>query len=292
MSKRKLLQLVKDKYVNGWDDPRMPTIAGLRRRGYTPTSIRDFAEKIGVARADNIVDIAFLEYCLREDLNKTAVRMMAVIKPIKLIIENYPQDKEEELAVENNPESETAGTRKVKFTRELYIEEDDFREDPPKKFFRLFPGGEVRLKHAYIIKCESFEKDDEGNVKLIRCSYDPASKSGSDVSGKKVKGTLHWVSAVYGQKAEMRIYDRLFSKENPDDVEEGKSFLDNINPDSLEIVKDSIVEPALLESKVGDSFQFLRHGYFCKDKDSTEVLPVFNKTVGLKDSWAKIEQKQ
>jgi glutaminyl-tRNA synthetase len=295
MSKRKLLQLVKEHHVNGWDDPRMPTIAGLRRRGYTASAIRDFAEKIGVAKADSIVDIAFLEYCLREDLNKTAVRMMAVIKPIKLIIENYPQDQEEELLVDNNPESPTPSTRKVKFTRELYIEEDDFREDPPKKFFRLFPGSEVRLKNAYIIKCESFEKDDDGSIKLIRCSYDPTSKSGNDVSGKKVKGTLHWVSAVYGKKAELRIYDRLFTKENPDDVEEGKSFLDNINPNSLEIIKSSIVEPALLESNAGDIFQFLRHGYFCKDKDSaknsTEDLPVFNKTVGLKDSWAKIEQK-
>ncbi len=291
MSKRKLLQLVKEGHVNGWDDPRMPTIAGLRRRGCPPGAIRDFAEKIGVARADSTVDMAFLEFCLREELNRTAERMMAVLKPLKLIIDNYPADMEEEVLCENNPEDPAAGVRKVVFSRELYIEEDDFRVDPPKKFFRLFPGGEVRLKHGYIVRCESFNTDESGRVTEVHCTYDPESRSGGDSSGRKVKGTLHWVSARHAVLAEVRLYDRLFVSENPDSAEPGKSFLDNINPESLVTINDALVEPLLAEAPSGKSFQFIRNGYFYKDTDSRSGRPVFNRTVGLRDSWAKIEKK-
>ena len=292
MSKRKLLQLVKENYVAGWDDPRMPTLAGLRRRGYTPEAIKDFAERIGVAKADSVVDLALLEFCLREDLNKKAPRYMGVLRPLKLVIDNYPDGQTEELEAENNPEDASAGTRKVIFSKELYIEQEDFREDPPKKFFRLFPGGEVRLKHSYIIKCESFVKDAAGNVTEVRCTYDASSKSGESGAGRKVKGTLHWVSAAHAIDAEVRLYGNLFSKENPDDTEKGGTFLDNINPDSLTVIPNCKAEQAAAKLNVGDKFQFMRHGYFCTDPDSTAEKKVFNLAVSLKDSWAKIEKAQ
>ncbi len=290
MSKRKLLQLVKEGHVRGWDDPRMPTIAGLRRRGYTPESIRDFADRIGVARADSTVDIALLEFCLREDLNRRAPRYMAVLKPLKLIIDNYPEGRTEELVAENNPEDPSMGTRRLIFSREIFIEQEDFREDPPKKYFRLAPGAEVRLKNAYIIKCESFVKDASGNVTEVRCSYDPTTRSGEANADRKVKGTLHWVSAGHAVKAEVRIYEHLFTKENPDEVGEGQSFLDNINPLSLTVLEDCRVEQACDETKPGDSLQFMRHGYFCVDPDSTAEKKVFNRAVSLRDTWAKIEK--
>jgi glutaminyl-tRNA synthetase len=290
MSKRKLLELVTNKYVDGWNDPRMPTISGLRRRGYTPESIRSFAEKIGVAKRDNTIDVAKLEHSLREDLNKRAPRVMAVLKPVKVIIDNYPDDLNEELEAINNPEDLSAGTRKIPFSKEIYIEQDDFREDPPKKYFRLSPGNEVRLRYAYIIKCESVVKDETtGEINEIHCSYDPETKSGSAQSGRKVKGTIHWVSAKEAIDAEVRLYDRLFSVENPSG-EEGdyKTFL---NPNSLEILKHCKVEPSLAGAKIEDRFQFERQGYFCLDSaDSKPGALVFNKAVGLKDSWAKIEK--
>ena len=292
MSKRKLMQLVREGHVKGWDDPRMPTIAGLRRRGYTPESIRDFAERIGVARADSIVDINLLEFCLREDLNKKAPRYMGVLKPLKLVIENYPEGQTEELDAENNPEDASMGSRKIIFGREIYIEEDDFREDPPKKFFRLSPGAEVRLKHAYIIKCESLIKDGYGNVTELRCTYDPLTKSGGANSDKKTKGTLHLVSAASAIDAEVRLYDHLFIKENPEDAGEGKTFLDNINPDSLITLENCKIESACAGLKEGERFQFMRHGYFCVDPDSSAAKKVFNRAVSLKDSWAKIEKAQ
>ncbi len=291
MSKRKLLQLVKENHVKGWDDPRMPTLAGMRRRGYTPESIRDFCDRIGVARADNMVDIALLEHCLREDLNQRAARVMTVLKPLKLVITNYPEGQEEELKAENNPEDPSMGVRTLYFGREIYIEQDDFREDPPKKFFRLAPGKEVRLKHAYIIKCEEVVKDASGKITEIRCTYDPETKSGEATVDRKVKGTLHWASATRAVKAEVRIYDHLFVKENPDEVEEGETFLDNINPESLSVLKDCLVEPAMGEVSEGERFQFFRHGYFSVDPDSKPGAPVFNRTVSLRDTWAKIEKK-
>ncbi|MCL1912276.1 MAG: glutamate--tRNA ligase family protein, partial [Leptospirales bacterium] len=292
MSKRKLMQLVKEGHVKGWDDPRMPTIAGLRRRGYTPESIKDFAERIGVAKADSVVDIALLEFCLREDLNKKAPRYMGVLKPLKLVIENYPEGQTEELEAENNPEDASMGSRKIMFGREIYIEEDDFREDPPKKFFRLSPGAEVRLKHAYIIKCESVIKDENGRITELRCKYDPLTKSGEANSDKKVKGTLHWVSVQDAVDAEVRLYGHLFAKENPEDAEEGKTFLDNINPESLVVLENCKVESACAAIKEGGRFQFMRHGYFCADPDSNAAKKVFNRSVSLKDSWAKIEKTQ
>ncbi|MCL2025942.1 MAG: glutamine--tRNA ligase/YqeY domain fusion protein [Leptospirales bacterium] len=292
MSKRKLVQLVKDGHVRGWDDPRMPTIAGLRRRGYTPESIKDFAERIGIARADSVVDIALLEFCLREDLNKKASRYMGVLKPLKLVIENYPEGQTEELDAENNPADLSMGSRKMIFSREIYIEEDDFREEPPKKFFRLSPGAEVRLKHAYIIKCEEVIKDGNGKIIELRCKYDPSTKSGGSNSDKKVKGTLHWVSAAHAIDAEVRLYEHLFVKENPEDVEEGKTFLDNVNPNSLVVLENCKIEKACGVLKEGERFQFMRHGYFCVDPDSTEAKKIFNRAVSLKDSWAKIEKAQ
>lgn len=292
LSKRKLLELVQKKYVSGWDDPRMPTIAGLRRRGYTPESIRDFAERIGVAKADSVVDIALLEHCIREHLNKIAPRRMAVLRPLKVVLVNYPEDKVEEIETENNPEDPTAGTRKIPFCKELYIEYDDFMENPPKKFFRLSPNQEVRLKSAYIIQCLEVIKDSEGNICEVRCSYDPATKSGTGCE-KKVKGTIHWVSARHAINGEVRLYDYLFTKPNPDDVPEGGSFLDNINPNSLVVLRNCKLEPSLATAKPGDKFQFLRHGYFCADLvDFTSQNPVFNRTVSLKDTWAKIMKKE
>ncbi len=288
-SKRKLLQLVNEGYVSGWDDPRMPTLSGYRRRGYTPSSIRTFAERVGVQKRDNLIDVGLLEFCIREELNKSANRVMAVMDPVKLVITNYPEGQTETLDAENNPEDESAGHRNVTFSNTLYIERDDFMENPPKKFFRLGPGLFVRLKYAYIIKCESFEKDAAGNVTTIYCTYLPESRSGGDTSGINVKGTIHWVSAAHAAKAEVRLYDRLFSVENP--ASEEGDFKSFVNPNSLKVVPEAYVEPSLLNVKAGDRFQFLRLGYFCADPDSTPDKPVFNRTVTLKDTWAKEKVK-
>lgn len=290
MSKRKLLQLVNEKHVAGWDDPRMPTISGLRRRGYTPESIRNFADTIGIAKRENITDVGLLEFCIREHLNKVADRAMAVLDPVKLIITNYPEGQTEELEAENNPEDPNSGHRIVPFSREMWIEREDFMEHPSKKFFRLGPGLMVRLKYAYIIQCNDFVKDAQGNITEIHCTYLPESKSGNDTSNLKVKGTIHWVSAAHARIAEIRLYDRLFRVENPSS-EEG-DFKDYINPDSLQVLPDVYIEPALAEAKAGDRFQFLRKGYFCADKDSTTGHLVFNRTVGLKDSWGKEVKKE
>ena len=289
MSKRKLLQLVQNKIVMGWDDPRMPTICALRRKGYTPESVRAFAERVGVAKRDNVIDLSLLEFCVREDLNKVAERRMAVVNPLKVVITNYPEGKTEEVKCINNPENEEAGTRQVPFSREIYIERDDFMEEPPKKYYRLSPGKEVRLRYSYLIKCEEVIKNNEGEVVELRCTYDPMSGEGSSSDGRKVKGVIHWVSVPHAVKAELRLFDTLFTKENPDDVEEGKTFLDYLNPDSL-VVRTGYLEPSLSGAKPGDKFQFERVGYFCMDKDSTPSSPVFNRTVGLKDSWAKMQQ--
>jgi glutaminyl-tRNA synthetase len=292
MSKRKLLQLVEGSYVSGWDDPRMPTICGLRRRGYTPESIRDFAERIGVAKADSTVDIGLLEHCLREDLNKRALRVMVVLRPIKVIIDNYPEGKVEMIDADNNPEDPDSGTRKIPFSREIYIEREDFREDPPKKYFRLSPGREVRLKHAYYITCEKVIKDEKtGEIIELHCTYDPGSRGGWTSDNRRVKGTLHWVTAQHAVKVEVRLYDHLFTQEDPDQMEEGKTFIDNLNPNSLEVLTGCLAEPGLAEVKSGDLFQFMRQGYFCADPDSKPGKPVFNRAVSLRDTWAKIEQK-
>ncbi|WP_295121651.1 glutamine--tRNA ligase/YqeY domain fusion protein [uncultured Chitinophaga sp.] len=285
MSKRKLLQLVNENHVTGWDDPRMPTISGLRRRGYTPDSIRQFCEKIGVAKRDNLIDISLLEFCIREELNKTANRVMAVLDPIKLVLANYPDGQVEEMQVENNPEDTTAGSRTVPFSNTLYIEREDFMENPPKKFFRLGVGLAVRLKSAYIVKCDSFEKDADGNVTTVYATYLPESKSGTDNSGLTVKGTIHWVSAQHAATAEVRLYDRLFKVEDVGNAE--GDFKDHINPESLTVIQHAYVEPSLLEAKEGTRLQFMRKGYFCVDKDSKPGRPVFNRTVTLKDTWAK-----
>ncbi len=287
MSKRKLLQLVNEGFVHGWDDPRMPTISGLRRKGYTPLSIRNFCEKIGVARRENMIDLSLLEFCLREDLNVTAKRVMSVLDPIKLVITNYDAEKTEELTAENGPD-ETMGTRSIPFSNTLWIEREDFMEVPAKKWFRLAPGSVVRLKNAYIVKCESFEKDVNGEISTIYCTYYPESKSGNDTSGISVKGTIHWLSAAQAATAEIRLYDRLFKVENPS-AEEGdfKSF---INPDSLTIISKAYIEPSLAEAHLEERFQFIRKGYFCLDKDSTSEKLVFNRTVTLKDAWGKIAE--
>ncbi|WP_461640530.1 glutamine--tRNA ligase/YqeY domain fusion protein [Labilibaculum euxinus] len=292
MSKRKLLELVKDNHVNGWDDPRMPTVSGLRRRGFTPASIRNFADIIGVAKRNNVIDVSLLEHCVREDLNKTAPRVMAVLNPVKLIITNYPENQEEFLSIENNPEDPESGNRDIPFSRELYIEREDFMEYAPKKFFRMTPGQEVRLKAAYIVMCEKAVKDADGNITEIHCTYDAKSKSGSgsEESKRKVKGTLHWVSAKHAAKAEVRIYDRLFNHEAPDAQKE-TDFKEFINPDSLQILSECYVEPSLKEAKAEDHFQFTRLGYFSVDKDSNTEKLVFNRTVSLKDSWTKTQKK-
>lgn len=292
MSKRKLLQLVEENLVSGWDDPRMPTISGLRRRGYTPASIRNFSETIGVAKRNNMIDVALLEFCIREDLNKTAPRIMAVIDPVKLVITNYPENKEEWLDAENNQEDESAGYRKVPFSKELYIEREDFKEEANKKFFRLSIGKEVRLKNAYIIKATDVVKDNDGNITEIHCTYDVDSLSGSgtEASMRKVKGTLHWVSIAHAVKAEVRLYDRLFLEEAPD-AQKDKDFKEFINPDSLKIVT-GYIEPSVKNVNSGERFQFQRLGYFCVDKDSTENQLIFNRTVTLKDTWAKISAKE
>ncbi len=288
MSKRKLRMLVEEGYVSGWDDPRMPTISGLRRRGYTPGAIRDFCERIGVAKSNSLVDIAMLEHCIREDLNFSAPRVMAVLRPLRVVIDNYPEGRVEMLDAENNPENPDMGSRKIPFSRELFIERDDFMEDPPKKFFRLAPGREVRLKHAYIIKCERVVKDEQtGEVVELHCTYDPGTRSGSPTSTRKVKGTLHWVSAGHAVGCEVRLYDHLFLKENP---EEDEDFMANINPNSLITLTSCLVEPGLAGAAPGSRYQFLRQGYFCVDPDSTADRLVFNRIVPLKDSWAKIQK--
>ncbi|CAM1369741.1 Glutamine--tRNA ligase [Tenacibaculum sediminilitoris] len=287
MSKRKLMKLVEEGIVSGWDDPRMPTISGLRRRGYTPASIRSFVETVGVSKRENVIDVALLEFKIREDLNKTANRVMGVLDPVKVVIDNYPEDQEEILIAENNPEDENSGTREVPFSREIYIEREDFREEANKKFFRLKLGKEVRLKNAYFITANSVEKDENGNITVIHCTYDPLTKSGSgtEESKRKVKGTLHWVSIKHAVKAEVRAYDRLFSDEAPDSHKD-KDFMEFLNPNSLEKIT-AYVEPSLQEAKIGDRFQFQRLGYFNVDDDSTAENLVFNKTVGLRDNWAK-----
>ena len=288
MSKRKLLELVTEKYVSGWDDPRMPTISGLRRRGYTPEAIRNFADRVGVAKRENVIDVGLLEFSVREHLNKVAPRIFAVLDPLKVIITNYPEGKTEDLILENNPEDPEGGNRVVPFSREILIERDDFMEDPPNKFFRLGPGREVRLKGAYIIKCEDYKKDENGNVTELYCTYDPETKSGSGEM-RKVKGTLHWVSEAESVDAEIRIYDRLFMNESPDDLEEGGDFKSNLNPESLKIVKGKI-EPSVKNAKPMDKFQFQRLGYYCVDLDSSATKLIFNRTVTLKDTWAKMNK--
>jgi glutaminyl-tRNA synthetase len=292
LSKRKLLQLVQQGHVTGWDDPRMPTLAGFRRRGYTPEAIRTFCERIGVAKRNSIVDIAMLEHCLREDLNKRVSRVMAVLRPIRVVLENYPSGQVEELEAVNNPEDPSKGTRRVPFSRVIYIEQDDFREEPPKGFFRLSPGREVRLRYAYIIKCMDVIRDPEtGEIMELRCTYDPETKSGSSQSNRKVKATIHWVSAAHAMEAEVRLYDHLFSKEDPNDVPEGADWLTNVNPRSLEVLTACRVEPALADAKPGQRYQFERLGYFCVDSvDSTKSKPVFNRTVSLRDSWANVQK--
>ncbi len=288
MSKRKLLELVNEGYVTGWDDPRMPTLSGFRRKGYTPESIRLFCDKIGVAKRENLIDISLLEFCLREELNKTALRMMAVLDPVKLIITNYEEGKTEDLISENGPD-EAMGSRTIPFSKELWIEREDFMEVAAKKWFRLAPGAMVRLKSAYIVQCESFTKDESGNITAVHCTYLPETKSGSDNSGISVKGTIHWVSAAHAVNAEVRLYDRLFKAENPA-AEEG-DFKENINPDSLQIIKNAFIEPSLAAATLQGRYQFLRKGYFCLDKDSTKEKLVFNRTVTLKDAWGKEVRK-
>ncbi len=291
VSKRKLLRLVNEGYVSGWNDPRMPTLAGIRRRGYTPEAIRNFCNRIGVAKKESLVDMGLLEYCVREHLNKVAPRMMAVLRPLKVVIDNYPEGQEELLDAINNPEDPNAGTRKVPFSKVLYIEKDDFMETPPKQFFRLAPGREVRLRYAYFIKCESVVKDENGEIVELHCTYDPATRGGDAPDGRKVKATLHWVSAPHAIEAEVRLYDYLFVKEDPNDVEEGKDFTDYINPKSLEVLKSCRLEPSLKDAKPGDRFQFERMGYFCVDSvDSKPGSLVFNRIVTLKDEWAKIQK--
>ncbi|RLC79301.1 MAG: glutamine--tRNA ligase, partial [Chloroflexi bacterium] len=293
MSKRKLLQLVQEGHVSGWDDPRMPTLSGLRRRGYTPEAIRDFCDRIGVAKADSVVDIAFLEHCIRQDLDQRAPRVMAVLRPLKVVVDNYPEDKVEWLEADNHPKDPAMGTRQVPFSRELYIEREDFHEDPPKKYFRLSPGREVRLKHAYFITCVDVIKDTQtGEVIELHCTYDPESRGGASPDGRKVRGTLHWVSAAHALPAEARLYDHLFAQENPYDVEEGSDFKTTLNPNSLEILTSCRVEPSLADAPPAGRYQFMRQGYFCLDADSSEGKLVFNRTVALRDTWAKIQKRR
>ncbi len=292
MSKRKLLQLVEEKLVQGWDDPRMPTLSGMRRRGYSPEAIRTFCERIGVAKVEGTVDMSFLEHCLREDLNKKALRAFAVLRPIKVVITNYPEGQTEELEAINNPEDPSAGTRKVFFSRVLYIERDDFRETPPPKFYRLSPGREVRLRYAYFITCTDVIKNAQGETEELHCTYDPSSRGGNSPDGRKVKATLHWVSAEHAVDAEVRLYDYLFSTPDPNKTEEGQDFKSNLNPQSLEVLPHGKLEACLRHAQEGVSYQFERLGYFCVDSESTSQRPVFNRTVTLRDSWAKIEKTQ
>ncbi|MGA3350188.1 MAG: glutamine--tRNA ligase/YqeY domain fusion protein [Candidatus Sulfotelmatobacter sp.] len=291
MSKRKLRQLVEEGRVQGWDDPRVPTLSGMRRRGYTPEAIRNFVIAAGVSRTNGIVELAMLEHFVREDLNKRSLRVMAVLRPLKVVIDNYPETQVEEMDAVNNPEDANAGTRKVPFSRVLYIEHDDFREDPPKGYFRLSPGREVRLRYGYFITAQSVVKNDRGEVVEVHCTYDPASRGGNSPDGRKVKSTIHWVSAAHAVDAEVRIYETLFSKENPDDVEPGQDFTANLNPNSLEVIRQAKLEPSLATAPVGGRYQFERLGYFCVDLDSKPGKPVFNRTVALKDAWAKVEKR-
>ncbi|HAK22324.1 MAG TPA: glutamine--tRNA ligase [Desulfovibrio sp.] len=290
LSKRKLIQLVKEGYVKGWDDPRMPTLSALRRRGVPPEAIHDFCRRIGMAKSEAVVEYGLLEFCIREYLNAHAPRWMAVLNPVRLVIDNYPEDQEDVFEMPLYPDDDSFGSRKVPFTRELYIDRDDFRLDPPKKYYRLAPGQEVRLRYAYFVTCTDVVKDAEGNVQEIHCTYDPASRGGNSPDGRKVKGTIHWVSAKYALPAEVRLYEQLFSVADPNNVPEGKTFLDYINPDSLRTVS-ARLEPAMAQIRTGETVQFERVGYFCKDRDSTDELPVFNRTVTLRDTWAKIEKK-
>lgn len=292
MSKRRLLELVREKLVSGWDDPRMPTIQGLRRRGYSPEAIQNFCKTIGVNKFNSTVDVALLDHCLREDLNQTSPRVMAVLRPVKVVITNYPEGQTEELDAVNNPEDQDAGTRKVPFSRELYIEREDFMEEPPKKFYRLAPGREIRLRYAYFVKCTDCIKDKDGSIIELHCTYDPATRGGDAPDGRKPKSTLHWVSANHALDAEVRLYDYLFTKDNPDQAEEGKDFKSNINPDSLEVLTGCKVEPSLAKAKPLDRFQFERMGYFCVDPDTTQGRLIFNRTVGLRDTWGKIQKQQ
>lgn len=293
LSKRRLLQLVQEKIVSGWDDPRMPTLSGFRRLGYTPEAIRSFCKIIGINKYDSTVDIALLEHCLRDDLNKSAPRVMAVLDPVKVVIDNYPEDSEDLLDAINNPEDPSAGTRKVPFSRELYIERNDFMEDPPRKFFRLAPGKEVRLRYAYFITCTDIVKDSTGRITEIHCIYDPATRGGDAPDGRKVKGTLHWVSAAHAFETEVRLYDHLFANPDPSDIPEGGHWKDNLNPESLKVIPNAKLEPGLKEAAGGERFQFERLGYFCVDTvDSAPGKPVFNRTVTLKDTWAKQQKKQ
>jgi glutaminyl-tRNA synthetase len=292
LSKRKLLQLVQEGRVRGWDDPRMPTISGIRRRGYTPESIRNFCASIGVSKTTGSIELAMLEHFVREDLNKRAPRVMAVLRPLKVVIDNYPEGQSEEMDAVNNPEDESAGSRKVPFSRVLYIEQDDFREVPPPKYFRLTPGREVRLRYGYLVTCTGVVKNDKGEVIEVHCTYDPATRGGNTPDGRKVKATIHWVSAAHAVDAEVRIYENLFLREDPSDVEEGKDVLDDLNPKSLEIIGDAKVEPSLANVAAGGRYQFERLGYFCADPDSKPGRPVFNRTVALKDAWARAEKKQ
>jgi len=292
MSKRKLGQLVRQGLVNGWDDPRMPTISGMRRRGYSPAAIREFCSRIGVNKFNSTVDIALLEHCVRKDLNKHSPRVMAVLRPLKIVFDNYPEDKVEQLDAINNPEDPSAGSRQVPFSRELYIERDDFMEEPPKKFYRLAPGREVRLRYAYFITCKEVVKNADGQITELHCTYDPATRGGDAPDGRKVKSTLHWVSAAGALSAEVRLYDHLFTKENPDDVAEGKDFISNLNPDSLQVLDNCRVEPSLAGAEPLSRYQFERLGYFCVDPDSTAGRLIFNRTVTLRDTWAKIQKAQ
>jgi glutaminyl-tRNA synthetase len=293
MSKRRLLELVREKRVRGWDDPRMPTIQGIRRRGYTPEAVREFCRRIGVTKFDGVTDIALLEHCLREDLNRRSLRVMGVLRPLRVVIDNYPAGQTDHLDAVNNPEDPSAGTRTVPFSRVLYIEQDDFREEPPKKYYRLAPGQEVRLRYGYFITCRSVVKDDKGQVVEVHCTYDPATRGGNAPDGRKVKGTIHWVSAEHALPVEVRLYDHLFMKQDPDEVDgAGLDWRSNLNPNSLEVVSPCYVEPSLAGAAPGGHFQFERLGYFNVDKDSTAERMVFNRTVTLKDTWAKIEKRE
>ncbi|MGH9760686.1 MAG: glutamate--tRNA ligase family protein, partial [Blastocatellia bacterium] len=291
LSKRNLLSLVQDGRVKGWDDPRMPTLSGMRRRGYTPEAIRKFCASVGVSKTNGTSQLSNLEYYIREDLNKRAARVMAVLRPLKVVIDNYPDGQVEEMEAINNPEDESMGTRRVPFSKVIYIEQEDFREVPPKQYYRLSPGREVRLRYAYLITCESVVKDDSGNIVELHCTYDPATRGGTTPDGRKVKSTIHWVSAAHALDAEVRLYDHLFAKENPSEVEEGQDFTANLNPNSLEVLAGCKVEPSLREAAVNAQYQFERMGYFCVDLDSSTEKLVFNKTIGLRDTWAKIEKR-
>jgi glutaminyl-tRNA synthetase len=292
MSKRKLLQLVDEEHVNGWDDPRMPTICGMHRRGYSPEAVREFCRRIGINKFNSTIDIALLEHCIREDLNKTSNRVMAVLKPLKVVIDNYPEGEEEWMDAVNNPEDQSAGTRKVPFSKVLYIEQEDFMEDPPKKFFRLAPGREVRLRYAYFVTCTDVVKNDDGKIVELHCSYDPATQGGNAPDGRKVKSTLHWVSASHALNAEVRLYDHLFTKERPEDAAEGEDFRSNLNPQSLQVLSDCMVEPGLKDARPFERIQFERLGYFCVDADTTADKLVINRTVTLRDTWAKVQKRE